>query len=155
MPDKNNNYTRKSLREFINYSNSTYGSAEILFGKNDYSYNVINYPREIAKFANLFITDSTSKYNIVMPKDFPIEIFSDTILLKLFPKEWIIENMIINNKQIALFFDNSKNKFYLEKFNENKYKYQSCLSVTLSSLEKASRENRLGEIYTLYLEIYT
>lgn len=152
MPNKKNTYTKKTLREFLNYCNSAYGAAQILFGKNDYSYNILHYPRETAKFANFFLTDSTKKYNLVMPDDFPISIFTDTLLLKMFPIEFIIEKMIINKEQIAIKRDENTWNYYLEKFDNNTSSYQTCLSVTISNLERAANNNRLKEIYNLYLE---
>lgn len=152
MPNKNNTYNRKTLREFLNYCNSAYGAAQILFSERDYSYNILHYPRETAKFANLFLTDSTKKYNLVMPDDFPISIFTDTILLKMFPIEFVIEKMIINKEQIAIKFDKNTSKFYLEKFDSYTSSYQTCLSLTISNLERAAINNRLNEIYNLYLK---
>lgn len=152
MPNKKNTYTKKTLREFLNYCNSAYGAAQILFGENDYSYNILHYPRETAKFANFFLTDSTKKYNLVMPDDFPISIFTDTLLLKMFPIEFIIEKMIINKEQIAIKRDENTWNYYLEKFDDNTSAYQTCLSVTISNLERAANNNRLKEIYNLYLE---
>lgn len=152
MPNKKNTYTKKTLREFLNYCNSAYGAAQILFGKNDYSYNILHYPRETAKFANFFLTDSTKKYNLVMPDDFPISIFTDTLLLKMFPIEFIIEKMIINEEQIAIKRDENTWKYYLEKFDNTASTYKTCLSVTISNLERAANNNRLKEIYNLYLE---
>lgn len=152
MPNTNNTYTRKTLREFLNYCNSAYGAAQILFGENDYSYNILHYPRETAKFANFFLTDSTKKYNLVMPDDFPISIFTDTLLLKMFPIEFVIEKMIINKEQIAIKYDHNSSKYYLEKFDNSTSSYKTCLSTTISNLERAALNNRLGEIYNLYLK---
>lgn len=152
MPNTNNTYTRKTLREFLNYCNSAYGAAQILFGENDYSYNILHYPRETAKFANFFLTDSTKKYNLVMPDDFPISIFTDTLLLKMFPIEFVIEKMIINKEQIAIKYDHNSSNYYLEKFDNSTSSYKTCLSTTISNLERATLNNRLGEIYNLYLK---
>lgn len=152
MPNTNNTYTRKALREFLNYCNSAYGAAQILFRENDYSYNILHYPRETAKFANFFLTDSTKKYNLVMPDDFPISIFTDTLLLRMFPIEFIIEKMIINKEQIAIKYDHNSSKYYLEKFDNSTSSYKTCLSTTISNLERAALNNRLGEIYNLYLK---
>lgn len=152
MPNKNNIYTRKTLREFLNYCNSTYAATQILFGESDYSYNILHYPRETAKFANIFLTDSTKKYNLIMPDDFPISIFADTIFLKMFPIEFIIEKMIVNKEEIAIKYNKTNNRFYLEKFDSSKSSYQTCLSTTIANLEKAAENNRLNEIYNLYLK---
>lgn len=87
-----------------------------------------------------------------MPDDFPISIFTDTILLKMFPIEFVIEKMIINKEQIAIKFDKNTSKFYLEKFDSYTSSYQTCLSLTISNLERAAINNRLNEIYNLYLK---
>ena len=87
-----------------------------------------------------------------MPDDFPISIFTDTLLLKMFPIEFIIEKMIINKEQIAIKRDENTWNYYLEKFDDNTSSYQTCLSVTISNLERAANNNRLKEIYNLYLE---
>ena len=150
MPDKTKHYTKKSLREFLNFSVSAYSAAQVLFSKNDYAYSVIDYPRETAKFANNFLTDSTAKFNIVMPADFPIEEFTSILLQKYFPKEWIIKHFIIDEEKIVVKYDETKKEFYLENFKDDKL-FLTCSSINASTVKKAVNLGRVGEIYTLYL----
>jgi len=49
-------------------------------------------------------------------------------------------------------FNDLKNQFYLEKFDDSAHKIQTCLSMNVSAIQKATDLNRLNEIYTLYLE---
>lgn len=152
MPDKTKPFNKTCIKEFLIYSQSTYSAAKVLFGKEDYSYNVIDFPRETANFSNKFLTNSSSKYNIVMPNDYPIDIFTNTLLLRYFPIEWIIENFIIDEEKIVVRYNDLKNQFYLEKFDDSAHKIQTCLSMNVSAIQKATDLNRLNEIYTLYLE---
>lgn len=152
MPDKTKPFKRDCLKEFLAYSNSTYSAAQVLFRKEDYSYNIIDFPRQTAIFSNSFLTNSSSKYDIVMPNDYPIDIFTHKLLLKYFPIEWIIEHLIIDKEQIVVRYSESKNEFYLEKFDDTAHKIQTCLSMNVSALQKALELKRLNEIYTLYLE---
>lgn len=152
MPDKTKPFTRVCIKEFLSYSHSTYSAAKVLFGKEDYSYNVIDFPRETANFSNNFLTNSSSKYNIVMPNDYPIDVFTHTLLLRYFPTEWIIEHFIIDEEKIVVRYNDSKNQFYLEEFDDSAHKLQTCLSMNVSAIQKAIDLKRLNEIYTLYLE---
>jgi len=136
MPDKTKPFNKTCIKEFLIYSQSTYSAAKVLFGKEDYSYNVIDFPRETANFSNKFLTNSSSKYNIVMPNDYPID----------------IEHFIIDEEKIVVRYNDLKNQFYLEKFDDSAHKIQTCLSMNVSAIQKATDLNRLNEIYTLYLE---
>lgn len=152
MPNKANQFTRKCLKEFLNNSYSTYAATQILFGATDYSYNIIFYPKETAKFSNIFLADMKSKFNIVMPNDFPLDVLTNTLLLKYFPIEWIAENLIINKDNIVICYNNEKKRFYLKKFNSKNSIYQTALSTNVSSIEKAIKLDKLQDIYYLYLE---
>ena len=150
MPNKNNTYKKNSIKEFLNYSNSTYSAAKILFGKKDYSFNINYYPRETAKFANTFFTFDTSKYNFQIPQDYTIEILANTWLLKYFPIEWIIRNILINEKNLVIHYDRDNSKYTLKKY-INTGKYRTCLSENISALESAFKTNNLNQIYFIYL----
>lgn len=145
LPKSSKKYDNKRLKMFLLNCNSAYGAAKILFGGEKYYDSLMDNPKATAKFANIFITNS----NVDIPKD-DVEELYNTLFLKYFPIEWIVENIIINEDNVIFCYDEKSNKYYLDKFVDKNYKYITPLSKNMTVIQHAVKNDRLKELYDLY-----